>query len=136
MTQKTYYPKLPEEVTDYMKRQFLPIDALTAWAKLNDVRFNGVEVKQLKTEDGIDKGSAVIATESREPRDIVSTPEDVEALTLMRIPPDIVLSLERVETYAKSDKYLREVLDGIGGFGMVSERNLICWFLKQCLYID
>lgn len=103
-----------------MKREFLPIETLAAWAKLNDVEFHGIEIKRIQTDDGIDKGSAVIATESREPRDTVSSPEEVEAMTLMKIPSDLVLSLERVEAYAKSDRYLREVLNGIGGFGMVS----------------
>lgn len=121
-----------------MKRQFLPIGALSAWAKLNDVGFHGVEVKQIQTDDGVDKGSAVVATETREPKDTVSSPEEIEALTLMKIPSDLVLSLERVETYAKSDRYLREVLDSIGGFGMVSaEKSHVGFHWRgDVLYID
>lgn len=104
-----------------MKRQFLPIEALSAWTRFNGVSFDGIEVRRLRTEDGVDKGSAVIATRSRPAKTRELGNDDVnEPEILMHIPADLVLSLSLVETYAKSDRYLREVLDAAGEFGKVS----------------
>jgi hypothetical protein len=47
----------------------------------------------------------------------------------MTIPRDLVLSRERVELQAKSDNYLRELLDALGEVGRVSEFPHLptCW---------
>lgn len=93
-----------------MKREYLSIDSLPAWARLNGVSVSGVAFKRLQTDDGTDKGSAIIAAEGKQ-----NTSKDV----LLQIPSDLILSLEAVNTYAKSDRYLREVLEAVGNFGKV-----------------
>lgn len=99
-----------------MKREYLPIDALPAWARLNGVSLSGVTFRRVEAEDGSDKGSALVATEDRETED--SGPD-----VLLQIPPDLILSLDTVGIYAKSDPYLREVLEAVGEFGTVSRHH-------------
>ena len=93
-----------------MKREFLPVEALPPWARLNGLSVSDVAFRRLQAEDGTDKGSAIVATEAKGNGDM---PSDV----LLRIPSDLVLSLEAVD--AKSDRYLREVLEAVGDFGKV-----------------
>lgn len=95
-----------------MRREDLPIDALPAWAKLNAVSLTGVTFHRLQTDDG-DKGCAVVATEDR------GESNESASEVLVSIPSDLVLSLESVRNYAKSDRYLREVLEAVGEFGRV-----------------
>jgi hypothetical protein len=45
--------------------------------------------------------------------------DETEAPILLGIPSDLILSLETVHNYAKSDRYLREVLEAVGHFGRV-----------------
>lgn len=92
-----------------MKREHLSIESLPAWARLNGISVSRIAFKRLQI-DGTDKGSAIIA-EGRQD----SHSKDV----LLQIPSDLILSLEAVDTYAKSDRYLREVLEAVGGFGKV-----------------
>ncbi|KAF2087321.1 SET domain-containing protein [Saccharata proteae CBS 121410] len=87
----------------------LDIGALKPWAKLNNVQFNGITVGPLP---GLEQnGSTVIAE-----RDLSGGDEE----PLMRIPRDLVLSLEGVREYAKSDRHLREVLEALGEFGQLA----------------
>lgn len=108
-----------------MKRQYLPVETLSAWGKLNGVIFNGVEVKRIYAGDGSDKGSGVVVTSERLILDGEGT-GDAECDdarhpgVLMSVPHDLVLSLELVETCAKSDRYLKEVLDATGEYGRVN----------------
>jgi hypothetical protein len=102
-----------------MKREYLPIEALPTWAKLNGVRFHGVEIKRLQTEYDIDKGSAVIATFKKTAKAFVEGGEIAPEI-LITVPRDLVLSLELVETWAKSDRHLKEVLNAVGDYGRVS----------------
>lgn len=97
-----------------MRQQDLPIDTLPAWARLNGVSLSGVVFRRLQADDGTDKGCAVVATEARGDGDDHSHPE-----VLISVPSDMVLSLESVSNYAKSDRYLREVLEAVGDFGRV-----------------
>ncbi|KLJ13394.1 hypothetical protein EMPG_11645 [Blastomyces silverae] len=118
-----------------MRREYLPIDALAAWARLNSVQFHGVEVTQLQTEDGVDKGCSVVATVKK------SAPEfDPEAPAepeiLMTIPPDLVLSLELVETCAKADRHLKEVLDTMGEFARTARGAILIFLLVHISYSD
>lgn len=92
-----------------MKREYLSIESLPVWARLNGVSVSGIAFKRLQS-DGTDKGSAIIAEGKQD-----SSSKDV----LLQIPSDLILSLEAVDTYAKSDRYLREVLEAVGGFGKV-----------------
>ena len=55
------------------------------------------------------KGSGVVAT----------TDHSSESAILMRIPPELVLSLANVWIYAKSDQHLREVLEATGDYARV-----------------
>lgn len=102
-----------------MKREYLPIQVLPTWARLNGVTFHDVEIKRLQGEDGIDKGSAVVATGKKTSNTFVDGGKAVPDI-LITVPHDLVLSLELVETYAKSDRHLREVLDAVGDFARVS----------------
>ncbi|KAF3490762.1 SET domain-containing protein [Arthroderma uncinatum] len=112
-----------------MKRQYLPIEALPAWAKLNSVMFHGVEVKRLPTSDEIDKGSAILATSRGEGLESTSDDSDLEPEILIKVPPDLILSLLRVEIHAKSDKCLREVLEATTSFGKKSRGAILIFLL-------
>jgi hypothetical protein len=100
-----------------MKRQYLPIEALPAWTRLNDITLHGVAVEHFRSTDGTDKGSAVIAKEEKYNGDPAS--EESRPEILIKVPPDMVLSLPLVDNYAKSDRYLRQVLEAVGDYGRV-----------------
>lgn len=104
-----------------MRRESIPIEAIPAWARLNGVSLSGVAFRRLQSEDGTDKGNAVVATEQRCNGDPVG--EDSHPEILIGVPSDLVLSLESVGTYAKSDRYLRGVLEAVGDFGRVRLSN-------------
>jgi hypothetical protein len=98
-----------------MKREYYPTDSLSAWLCLNGVTANGVTFHKLDpAEDGLDKGTTIVATEARTSKETHTEPE-----ILLRVPSELVLSLEAVHGYAKSDQHLREVLEAVGGFGTV-----------------
>lgn len=93
-----------------MRRQTLPITALPVWAKFNGIELHRVEIERL-TAHGIDKGSAVVAR-----RDITGNGNNEQ---LMLVPRDMILSMEAVGNYAKSDKHLREVLEAAEDYARV-----------------
>ncbi|KAI9734604.1 MAG: hypothetical protein M1834_002205 [Cirrosporium novae-zelandiae] len=105
-----------------MKRQYISVDVLPAWAKLNDVAFRGVQVKQQLVHQGMDKGSAVVAERELQTRD--------DSL-LMIIPKEMILSLDAVVEYGKSDKHLREVLEAMGTFGRTARGAILIFLLMQ-----
>ncbi|KAL2004113.1 hypothetical protein VTN02DRAFT_6577 [Thermoascus thermophilus] len=115
-----------------MKRQFLPIEALPAWAKLNGITFNGVAFQRFRSEDGTDKGSGVVATESKFGGDPEN--EDTKPEYLITVPRDMVLSLGLVENYAKSDRYLKEVLDAVGDYGRTARGAILIFLLLHITY--
>ena len=86
-----------------MHRETLPVDQLAAWSRLNNVEFNGVKITIVQG----NRGSGLVTTAER------SNP-------LLRIPNDLILSLETVWVYAKSDKHLRQVLEATGDYSRVS----------------
>jgi hypothetical protein len=106
-----------------MKRAFLPIEALPSWARLNGIEFYDVAFQRIGSgEAGApDRGSAVFGTTDRSQaiRADDEGPTKPREETLIKVPPDMVLSLGLVEDYAKSDKWLREVLDAMEGYGKV-----------------
>ncbi|KAG5204509.1 SET domain-containing protein 8 [Trichophyton interdigitale] len=115
-----------------MKRQYLPVDALQAWARLNSVTFHGVEIKQPPYDgEDIDKGSAVLAIGSPDSQEPILDEPGLEPEILMKVPPDLILSQERVETHAKSDKHLKDVLDAVGDFGKGSRGAIMIFLLLQ-----
>ena len=98
-----------------MRREYLPLQSLPAWAKLNGISTNGVAFQNLSsTESEADKGNAIVATEEKSSRETDSCPQ-----VLLQIPRELVLSLEAVQDYSKSDRDLREVLEAVGDFGRV-----------------
>jgi len=94
-----------------MKRDSLPIESLPAWLRLNGIKANGVAFQKL----GSEKGTGIVAVQDQ----MSSEDETAAPPNLLEIPADLVLSPEMVHNYAKSDRYLREVLEAVGDFGRV-----------------
>ena len=88
-----------------MLRQTLPVSTLPVWSTLTNVVLNGVAISSL--DNG--KGSGIVAT-----KDLGK-----ESVTLMTVPRDVVLSLETIWEYAKSDHHLHDILEAVGEFGRV-----------------
>ena len=88
-----------------MQRKLLPIGALPAWANLCNVELSGVKISSLPGA----KGSGIVA----------ATDHNGESAILMKIPRELILSLENVWMYAKSDRNLREVLEASGDYARV-----------------
>ena len=98
-----------------MKREFLPLGSLPAWMKLNGITMKNVAVEKVSVgESGTEKGNAIVATADTE-----YLSDDSPTQILLHIPRDLVLSLEAVQDYSKSDHDLREVLESLGEFGRV-----------------
>jgi hypothetical protein len=95
-----------------MRRDYLPIEALPPWARLNGISLEGIAFQKLQGEDGTDKGSAIVATAEK-------NGEEAEADTLLTVPSDLALTLEFVHNHAKIDRHLRGILDAVGDFGRV-----------------
>lgn len=95
-----------------MRREYLPLETLPSWAHLNGVTTHGVAFQKLPQtdDDGADKGTAIVATQE--------TDEDAGDV-LLSVPADMILSFQMVENHAKSDRYLRVVLDAAGEFARV-----------------
>ena len=94
-----------------MNRQILTTVSAAQWAQLNNVELVGVEISKLPGS----KGFGIVAK-----HDI---PDDENPI-LMTVPKDLILSLENVWLYAKSDRHLQEVLDAVGGFARVWSASL------------
>ena len=88
-----------------MHRDTLPVGNLATWARLNNVEFTGVEVSSVPDS----RGSRVLATTDCLQEDAV----------LMRIPQELILCLDNVWIYAKSDRHLTRVLEAAGDFTRV-----------------
>ncbi|KAL6715564.1 hypothetical protein ACLMJK_006525 [Lecanora helva] len=89
-----------------MYRETLPTGTLAVWAQLNNVGLNGVKVSLLQ--DG--KGCGLVAV----------TENTQDNAMLMRIPQELILSLENVWIYAKSDRHLAQVLEATGDYTRVT----------------
>ncbi|KAK4172384.1 hypothetical protein QBC36DRAFT_75553 [Triangularia setosa] len=82
----------------------LPIEDLPAWARLNDVSFDNVEVTNTK-----DKGYGVLSQKN------LTAPEGtVETLQLLAVPHDLILNSLAVEEHAKEDREFKQLLDAVG----------------------
>ena len=88
-----------------MHRETLPVDQLAAWTQLNNVEFNGVKITPLQG----NRGSGLVTTADR------STDNPL----LITVANDLVLTLENVWVYAKSDNHLRQVLEATGDYSRV-----------------
>ncbi|KAK1146523.1 hypothetical protein N8T08_002953 [Aspergillus melleus] len=115
-----------------MKREYLPLDTLPSWVRLNGITTDGVAFRKLAPttdDDGADKGTAIVATEER-----MNASEEGGGVTgdiLLSVPSDMVLSLQMVETHAKTDRYLREVLDAVGEFGRTARGAILIFLIMQ-----
>lgn len=121
-----------------MRRESVPIESLPLWVHLNDVSLSGVEFRRLKDDDGTDKGCAVVATAEKDDEHLESGDTHSHPQVLIRVPSDLVLSRESVDNYAKSDRYLREVLEAVGDFGRVCFNvvSRYCGIGVQLIYAD
>ncbi|KAJ5082404.1 hypothetical protein N7532_011447 [Penicillium argentinense] len=109
-----------------MRREYLPLQSLPAWAKLNGIVTNGVAFQNLSSsENDTDKGNAIVAIENKTSDESDSLPQ-----VLLQIPPELVLSLETVHAQSKSDQCLREVLEAVGDFGRVCSFSSLTAFSK------
>ena len=109
-----------------MYRDHLPLTALPAWCKLNDVNFLDSKVEDL----GESKGFGLITERS------LNSKETFDIPTLLTIPRDLILSGEAVEEHAKADGAFRQLIEAAGGkvcLGDSSEmdvRNVANWWLE------
>ncbi len=87
-----------------MRRAELPISALPAWTKLNDVIFYDISVHDIEG-----KGFGLVADRHLSSEDAFDMP------VLLRVPRDLILSKEAVEEYAQVDKDFQELLTAAGG---------------------
>lgn len=119
------------DIYDIMKRESLPIEALIPFARLYNISLRGVTFRKLRAEDGTDKGGAIIATEDKPFGSNESSQNDV----LVKVPSDMILSLEMVQERSKYDQHLREVLEAVGDFGKVRQlSSLYLHLLVQNLW--
>ncbi|KUJ18403.1 SET domain-containing protein [Mollisia scopiformis] len=88
-----------------MQRLQLPINALPAWAKLNDVNFLDISVHDL----GSEKGYGLVTSRALSSEDVFDVP------TLLIVPHDLILSAEAVEEHAKVDAHFKQLLEVFGG---------------------
>lgn len=102
-----------------MRRAELPITALPAWTKLNDVIFYDISVHSIES-----KGFGLIADRQLSSEDAFDMP------VLLRIPKDLILSAEAVEEHARVDKDFRELLAAAGG--VVRNNDLPCQVSSAC----
>ncbi|KAJ5744810.1 hypothetical protein N7533_009680 [Penicillium manginii] len=110
-----------------MRREYLPLQSLSAWARLNGIITNGVAFQNMSsTESDTDKGNAIVATEEISSHESDSLPQ-----VLLQVPQDLVLSLETVQDYSKSDQDFREVLEACGGFGRTTRGAIMLFLLVQ-----
>ena len=93
-----------------MLREHLQIAELSAWMQLNNIELHGVDILHGQ------KGAAVTAVQNLTDQDPL----------LMRIPRELILTLDTVWLYAKSDQHLLEVLKAAGAFAKVLSIDLKC----------
>ncbi|RYP19487.1 hypothetical protein DL765_003327 [Monosporascus sp. GIB2] len=105
-----------------MRRGHFPLDGLPAWCLLNDVTFVDTKVQHIEG-----RGYGLVA--ERELR----TENGNDALTILKVPRDLVLSSEGVEEYAKENKGFRQLLDAAG---RLSTRHDILLFLLMQLVLS
>ncbi|OCK80584.1 SET domain-containing protein [Lepidopterella palustris CBS 459.81] len=98
----------------------LPISAFRPWAEWNGVSFNGIQIGPMPGFE--QRGSTIIAE-----RDLADGNEG----PLMIVPRDLILSLESVQTFAKADQQLKEVLNSLDDFGRTARGAILVFLLMQ-----
>ncbi|CAL8575732.1 hypothetical protein XPA_001637 [Xanthoria parietina] len=102
-----------------MRREYLPNIDLEKWADLNDVQRNGVCIHS--AEDG--KGKRIVMS---------FRPDSLQQeKPLVTVPQHLILSLETVWVYAKSDRQLEEVLNAVGDFARTARGAILIFLLLQ-----
>lgn len=96
------------------------VKTLRTWAQINGASLDGISFGVTENH-----GTGVLAD-----RDLKGGVEG----PLMVVPRDLILSRERVELQAKSDRWLREVLDALGEFGRVGRKFNKFIKIKQLLF--
>jgi hypothetical protein len=99
-----------------MHRTILPLSALDAWSRLNDVTY--LDCQTQKFEDA--RGVGLVTAKK------LSSKNTFEKPTLLIIPHDLVLSAEAVEEFAKVDQYFKELLAVAGGKVMPNSQQFNC----------
>ncbi|RAK75341.1 SET domain-containing protein [Aspergillus fijiensis CBS 313.89] len=126
-----------------MKRAHLPIETLRAWVKLNGIGVESVVFGTLgadhhendtlgnssSSSSNSNKGTGIIATEDCAGGE--SALGAVDTGVLLKVPPDLILSLETVHGYAKSDGRLRAVLEAVGEFARTPRGAILIFLLMQ-----
>ena len=107
-----------------MRRHCLPLEQLQAWTTLNDVKFNDTRVERITNPDSQHEGAGLFATRDFE------TSHDFETF-LLSVPHELVLSVDLVHDYAKSDGHLRDVLEAVGEFGRVGKMYSVKLFCTR-----
>ena len=102
-----------------MHRETLSIDALPAWAQVNQVQFHDIAVQAMPS----NKGYGLVATAQ-----VVG-----KNAPLLTVPRELILSLENVWIMAKADKSLREVLENMGDYARVKSPNSIAVLKLLCV---
>ena len=92
-----------------MRRESLSAELSLSWAKLNNIQLNGIKVSASPERLPINKGSGIFAVHEI----------SAENAILMTVPRELVLSLENIWIYAKSDRHLHEVLEAVGDYARV-----------------
>jgi hypothetical protein len=87
-----------------MRRAELPITALPAWTKLNNVIFNDISVDDMEG-----KGFGLLADRPLSSEDAFDIP------VLLRVPKDLILSAGAVGEHARVDGEFRQLLAAAGG---------------------
>jgi hypothetical protein len=82
----------------------LSVDSLPVWASLNDIHIGDIRVGTL---DG--RGQGIIASTPLPAED-----QQAEPPVLVRVPHEIILCESVIESYAKGDRRLKEILDAMG----------------------
>ena len=105
-----------------MHRIFLPSDALPAWAQLNSITFHGVSIAELSGS----KGCGVV----------VNTKDFANNPVLMTVPQELILSLDNIWIYAKSDRHLLQVLEATGEYSRTARGAILIFLLIQITHVS
>ncbi|KAL2073420.1 hypothetical protein VTL71DRAFT_10744 [Oculimacula yallundae] len=105
-----------------MQIPHLPITALPAWSKLNDVDFFDIHVSDL----GSSKGFGLVTTRALNSKDVYDVP------TLLAVPNELVLNYDAVDEWANVDDHFGELVEKAGG---KSTRGDIMLFLLMQITI-
>ncbi|KAL8827755.1 MAG: hypothetical protein Q9170_006888, partial [Blastenia crenularia] len=88
-----------------------------AWTTLNDIQFHDVKIDHVSSERGL----GVLAAAELSGNEAI----------LMTVPSQLVLSLENVWIYAKSDQDLKHVLEAVGRFSQTARGAILIFLLMQ-----